>query len=519
MMEKTKGFIKKIPLVGVLARWSFNLLKAPQNVKALSYEVTQLREEIQNKSQIHFARMADEVKQLREEIRENSQTHFTGIVNEINRLLNTQVKHSQPIYGVPGTFFSTKSEMSCSERAKIVEKYFNGNVNNIRILDTASSLGYFCFYLADRGAFTEGWDSLELNVYVANLTKEINGISTTRFFCRRFDADSIKYISCDYYDCVLLFDVLHQTAQQYGLEYSRQLIKSLADKIPVLIVEFKKPKKEIEYGQTGNMQNNDLDFFSILVDYKIDKLGEFTIPDSDTVDSIYAVSQKYIDVNNHKYLISETLYHAHKDLTLPMPQRRFYLSNSFFIKQYFLNNPENFKQIINEINILHLLENTKISNITRLIDYELEKNSVTLVLNRINGSLLYEVLDRLSELDKLNICHKILAILCDLELLKIFHNDIRSWNIIIDSQSEPHIFDFGLSSFFERENNLIAFAFLVNSLITNIPEEKTYDKKSLPECSDSILDTKYIAPIRSGKIKTFRDLYDNNSVKPGSVLW
>jgi len=433
------------------------------------------------------------------------------VINEIDHLLNTQVEHYQPIYGMPSTFFSTKAKRDCSDRAKIIENYFNNDFNNLRVLDIGSSLGYFCFYLADRGALAEGWDSNELNYYVSNLTKEINAITNASFLCRTLDLDTVKNIPYDKYDCALALSVFQHINNEHELAYSQNLIKSLLDKIPVLIVELANKNENTNVHWKDTLPPNELEFFSKLRNCKIQKIGEFGTHLSDIKRSMYVISQKYITVNNHKYLIDKVLYKPYESFRLPL-QRRFYYTRNYFIKKYHLkfrlNNEENFKQIINEINILNLINDANVSHTTRLVDYELGKNNITLVLNKINGTLLSDVLNQLSNKAKGEIINHILEILCALESAGIFHNDIRSWNIIIDNNNEPYVIDFGLASLVEKENNLIAFAFLVNSLITNKSESETYNKESLPDFTRSTLYTKYIKPIRSGKIRSFKNLYD-----------
>ena len=109
-------------------------------------------------------------------------------------------------------------------------------------------------------------------------------------------------------------------------------------------------------------------------------------------------------------------------------------------------------------------------------------------------------LPQLQDEEKEHIIDKILAILCELESIGIFHNDIRSWNIMIDTKNNPYLIDFGLSAFGEKENNLYAFAYLVDSLIKNIPESNLYNKKTLPEFTNNRLYLKYISPIMSERI-------------------
>ena len=438
----------------------------------------------------------------------NYQSNSSKLITEINQLLNDQVEYYQPIYGIPAIFFSSKPKRDCSERAKVIENFFNNDVFNLRILDIGSSLGYFCFYLADRGAFVDGWETNEMNYHVSNLVKQINQINTANFYLRTLDKDTIKNIPYDNYDCVLALSIFQHINNLYGLHYCQDLIQYLLEKSPILIVELANRQENTDVYWKDSLPIDELAFFANLKDCNIKKIGDFDTHLSETKRSMYAVTQKFVTVNNHKYLIDKLQYKSYKEFSLTL-QRRFIYTKKYFIKKYHLNDEENFKQIINEINILNLIKEKSIQNTTRLIEYELDKNQVTLVLERINGILLSDSLPQLQDEEKEHIIDKILAILCELESMGIFHNDIRTWNILIDAENNPYLIDFGLSAHKEKENNLYAFAYLVDSLIKNIPESDLYNKKTLPEFTNNRLYLKYISPIMSERIKSFKDLMND----------
>lgn len=267
MTGRIERFIRKIPLLGYFAWWVYTVFKSPSKIKALSDEMIKLKEE-ERKLCVQVTKKTDEMTGLRGEMQDlgvrlikrideieklnqrvsvintqlndlinTNRSNSSKVVDEIDHLLNTQVEHYQPIYGIPGTFFTTKPKRDCYEKAQAIENYFDNDVKNLRVLDIGSSLGYFCFYLADREAFTEGWESNELNYYVSNLIKEINEINNAKFFLCTLDVDTVKTIPYDYYDCALVLNVFHHIANEHGLDYCQTLVKDLLDKIPILIVE------------------------------------------------------------------------------------------------------------------------------------------------------------------------------------------------------------------------------------------------------------------------------------------
>ena len=502
---KKEGFKGKINLFlfkffGFIAVWQEQINNTLfQRIANQQSEIEKLNQTITNQT--------DQLNKLNI-ILHNGQSNSCRLITEIDQLLNNQVEYYQPLYGIPAVFFSSKAKRDCSERVKVIENYFNKDVFNLRILDIGSSLGYFCFYLADRGAFVDGWEHNEMNFHVSNLVKQINQINTANFYLRTLDLDTIKNIPYDNYDCVLALNIFHHINDLYGLSYCQDLIQNLLEKSPILIVELANSQEDSNVYWKDSLPVDELAFFAHVKNCSIKKIGDFDTHLSETKRSMYAVTNTFVTVNNHKYLIDKLQYKSYKEFALTL-QRRFIYTKKFFIKKYRLNNEDNFKQIINEINILNFIKDKSIQNTTRLIEYELDKNQVTLVLDRIHGILLSDSLPKLQDEEKEPIIDKILAILCELESIGIFHNDIRTWNIMIDTKNNPYLIDFGLSAHIEKENNLYAFAYLVDSLIKNIPESDLYDKKTLPEFTNNSLYLKYISPIMSDRIKSFRDLMND----------
>ena len=231
---KKEGFKGKIKLFlfkffGFVAAWQEQINNALfQGIADQQSEIEKLNQSIANQN--------DQLNQLTI-VTNNNQSNSCKLITEINQLLNNQVEYYQPIYGIPAIFFTSKSKRDCSERVKVIENYFDKDVFNLRILDIGSSLGYFCFYLADRGAFVDGWESIEMNYHVSNLVKQINQINSANFYLRTLDRDTIKNIPNDNYDCVLALSIFQHINNLYGLNYCQDLIQTLLEKSPILIVE------------------------------------------------------------------------------------------------------------------------------------------------------------------------------------------------------------------------------------------------------------------------------------------
>ncbi len=488
MSDKAKMILRKIPLVGYAASWSYNLAAVPFRIRDDHKRLESLEHQLAHLGQVV------------------SSSELAVSINEIKQLFVSGVEHYQPVYGLPPALFETNPKRTCLERAQAIERYFGNDLRGLRVLDIGSSLGYFCFFLADRGALTEGWDFNFKNCQVSNLAKKVNGIEAARFHFRALDSQTVEQIPYDTFDCVLGLSVFHHVALYNGFDYAQDLLARLLDRVPILIIEMANKSEDVGSEWKEFLPQDEMEFFARVKDCTIETLGAFDTHLSETKRTMYVVKRKLVTVNSHRYSVDRELYRPHKEFAFSAMERRYFLTKDHFVKAYGMDDRNNFRQIINEINILHCIEDAGIKRVCRLVDYELGTRRVSLVLSRVSGSLLSETLDSLSFEARDKAAGQVLEILTELERAKIFHNDIRSWNVMIDEQGGPFLIDFGLSSFIERENNLIAFAWLVDSLITGKVEGPEYGKTKLPDFIEDRLYLKYIAPISLKRVDSFAGL-------------
>lgn len=135
----------------------------------------------------------------------------------------------------------------------------------------------------------------------------------------------------------------------------------------------------------------------------------------------------------------------------------------------------NFK---NEILSLHLLRNTK--GIIKLEKILLSKNSIILLSEYKNEISLKKYLLQtfLSRIEKLSIFVKILYSVKKCHLYRIAHGDIKLENLIIDSDSNLQLIDFGLSAYLPESTTISNQR--NGTLIYSSPEQlrdETYDRK------------------------------------------
>jgi len=120
--------------------------------------------------------------------------HFQQFDFRLQKLreLASRVEPYQPAYGLPGLI--EKPARDSVDRCRAIENHFGPSLRGKRLLDVGSSLGYVCFYFADRGLDTEGWEGNPANAEVAQLIGELNGVPS-RIRTQQFDPDSVRTLA------------------------------------------------------------------------------------------------------------------------------------------------------------------------------------------------------------------------------------------------------------------------------------------------------------------------------------
>lgn len=395
----------------------------------------------------------------------------------------SHVEKYQPIYGVTGVI--NDAQRSSKDRCTAINAYFKGSVRGLRMLDVGSSLGYVCFYFADRGATTTGWELSPKNSEVTRLASEINGIKTS-IKTKKLDLESVQTIEPGAYDVVTILSVIHHIIHHQGLENTKRLMKELLNKTPVLIVELAKKGEDKSLFWDKSQPANELEIFDLVKDtVTITKIGEFGNHLSDNLRPLYVVSKKkQITVNDKIYAYEKSTNEAYDfspSATDHSEKRKYYQNTDTIIKEYKFgphgsNKNTNAKLIINEINTL--MNTQSVYNSPQLVDFELNSLGAKIVLKKISGNLLSE-LGKMPQKDVKNILKDILRSLIDLEAIGLHHNDVRTWNVLYDGK-RASLIDYGQCSPLVVDDDAVALLWLIESLHNGGRESTEMNKKSVP---------------------------------------
>ncbi|MDB9308382.1 protein kinase [Aphanizomenon sp. CS-733/32] len=419
------------------------------------------------------------------------------IINEIDNLLTIldnpliklshllkKIEYYQPLYKTPCLLKNSVPQRKCEDRCQAIENTLltlGNNLTGIKILDVGSSLGYNSFYFADRKAHVFAIDNNIDNVLASRLISELNGIDVC-FRVAEFDLDYINLIQESEYDVVLLLSVIHHIIYLKGLEYTKKMMKILLERVPVIIVELAVKDEENEEKDLSWIEalpNDSLSIFESCQDIYINTIGYFSTHVSSVKRPLYAISKKVIKINNNIYQIDKLIWKAYKDSLVPSG-RLYYFSQNKFIKEYlFLNRLDSIKndnkvQIVSEIaNFIALKD--EIDGVPKFFDYEINDQRAYIVLENIEGQLLCDILNELDSSNQKRIINQLIQILGKMEKKGLYHNDIRTWNIMV-SEQKTFIIDMGLASPMEKERNINSFLWILWSLNHNSREGTEYDK-------------------------------------------
>jgi O-antigen chain-terminating methyltransferase len=208
---------------------------------------------------------------------------------ELERCLNL-VEPYQPLYGIRGFEAPLRA---CRDRALVIESALASPTSpgsGWRLIDFGSSLGYFPFYFADRGAVTTGYDIRPENTAVAVATQRLTGLPAT-FRTLPLHLDTVRAIAPRDYDVALILSVLHHIIHQRGLDYVRQIIAELLERIPNLVLELARRDEPVAYPWRQSLPEDPLAILAGCPGARVDLLGEFPSHLSGAARPMYLISR------------------------------------------------------------------------------------------------------------------------------------------------------------------------------------------------------------------------------------
>lgn len=350
----------------------------------------------------------------------------------------------QPIFGHPE--LSAKVSRSSDDRlAHILAAHDALEAmlkRPIRVLDLGCSQGFFSHHLASRGATVHGIDLLNANIAVCRALADERGDAISIFETKTID-DTLEKLKPGEYDLVLGLSVFHHLIDEKGLEHVREIYRGLARKTLACLFEFGLAEEPVYWGpsQPASPRQQLEDFaFVHEISQSETHLSQIRRP-------LYFASNacwffgKIAGVFDRWTMVSNKSAGDTHEGT-----RRFFFGNKFLIKQLRLDHAVrghyNDQEWRNEIELLRAPPADL--DLPKLIEFGKNSADAWLVRECLPGeSLDRKLAKHATDYDPHLVLRDVLQQLVRFEAYGLYHNNVRTWNVLINSEGRAFLIDYG----------------------------------------------------------------------------
>ena len=378
----------------------------------------------------------------------------------------------QPVYGHP-ELSEHVSRMSEDRLEAILETYDalqNLLSRPLKILDLGCAQGFFSFSLAERGAIVHGVDYLDENITLCKMLAQKNPHLQVYFECGLVE-EAVSQLEDGQFDIVLGLSVFHHIVYEKGIDAVKNMIERLAQQSGTLILElalhdeplyWAAAQPESPVGLLGSIK-----FVHEYGDYET-HLSSITRP-------LFIVSNQYFIVDNTAAEFLHVKSEPHSLANDSYQSSRYYFFGDGFIgKQYkFCGNLEEVNRV-DFANMKYFLQKPPEGfPAPRMIASTVNSNSGLIMMERLPGRLLLDLLKENISFDKKNVLLSVLKQLATLEAAGFYHNDLRAWNVLVDKDGLTHLIDYDsivydkIDCFFP-ENLFLSFFIFSRELMSGI---------------------------------------------------
>ncbi len=349
----------------------------------------------------------------------------------IEKLVRVLPEVYQPVFGYP--HLSSTASRPCLDRLQQIEQIYSsleGLLNRpLKVLDLGCAQGFFSLSLAQRGAEVHGVDYLDKNIDLCRALANEHSILKISFEERKIE-DLLPTLQSGQYDLVLGLSVFHHLIYIHGVSYIKTILEQLAEISGALILEFAINSEPLYWGPSQPPDPCELIHnigFIHLIAHHGTHLAEIPRP-------LFIASNKYwilgdLSSNFDKWSFES---HVHSNGT-HKKSRRYFFSRDFIVKQYYLDGPRGNHNKLEFEKEIKILSNPPIGfNIAKLIFHLQSETEAYVVMERLPGILLIDLIQSGRPYDSHQIILSLLEQLIALEDLSLYHNDVRSWNILLD---------------------------------------------------------------------------------------
>ena len=381
----------------------------------------------------------------------------------------------QPIYGHPE--LSGQISRPCDDRLEKIEgacaalQAYLGRP--LKVLDLGCAQGFFSLNLAEKGATVHGVDFLDKNIAVCNaLAKEHPDLNAS-FETGRVEV-AIQNLSAGEYDLVLGLSVFHHIVHENGIDAVRQLLDRIAKNCKALIVELALREEPLYWGSSQPEDPRTL-LETIAYVHELARHGTHLAP---IPRPLYFASNRYFLLNNRVEQFESWSAEPHALARgTHEGSRRYFFSAHNVLKLYRFDLPRG-EHNKAEFELEKRFFNNPPSELFVPACREIGENDAEgwLLTERFPGRLLLDLLREGEKLDSRAVLLAVLDQLRKLEAAGLYHNDVRTWNVLVSEDGTPYLIDYGSISPKAEDcvwprNPFLAFFIFVREVATGVVED------------------------------------------------
>jgi SAM-dependent methyltransferase len=353
----------------------------------------------------------------------------------------------QPILGHPELCLTISRR--CDDRlAHIVSVHRaleRGLARPLRVLDLGCAQGFFSLSLSQLGAQVHGVDFLEANIAVCRALAAERGDRGILFETARIE-DVLSRLEVNRYDLILGLSVFHHLVQTLGTPPVRGMLAAAGFKVAAVLFEIAVAEEPIHWAAAQPRSAREL-----LSEYAfVHEIAHHGTHISEVRRPLFFAS------NRHWYLDGRAgvfdRWTTESNAAVPKVHqgtRRFYFSDKQFISQFRLDDKVNREQNLLEWeNAVAFLKNPPTGlKVPRLESWGRNDTEAWLVRELLPGTTLAtHIAEGYRSYDPDRVLRDILSQLQALEATGLYHQDLRTWNIIIDTTGGASLIDYGAIS-------------------------------------------------------------------------
>lgn len=393
-------------------------------------------------------------------------------MTDIHLLVEKLPEIYQPIYGHPE--LAQKASRESLDRLATIGRVYDALERllgrSLKVLDLGCAQGFFCFKLAERGAHTHGVDYLPQNIDICAAIAADNPSLSVSFELERAE-EVISKLEIDQYDLILGLSIFHHIIHEKGISEVAKLLNHVCKSSGAIIVELALREEPLFWGKSQPIDPR------ILLDGAafVHEVGRHSTHLAEVPRPMYVASNHFWILESYAGKFNSWTFDPHTEAKgIHQKSRRYFFSKDNIIKLFDLKHSygaRNLKEIQAEADFLSNPPEHFPAPIC--LTWGVNDAEAWLVVERKSGQLLLDLLRENAKIDPLKVLQSILNQLIILENAGLYHDDVRTWNILIQDNDLPLLIDYGSISNQPGDcawpyNQFLAFFIFVYELATGV---------------------------------------------------